>query len=281
MRRLEPVKILPALAALLVCAFTAYAADITDEVVASGKNRAGMTFTRDDSADMTALLDSLGMTWIDDLVASPRGATNHHKGRPHQLTDSGGFSFNIPTDGGTDVRRGAVRVAASFGFSENNIGGGTFDRMRSDIRGMPDRHVTEGGRVYFVPKNGDFLKKYGVSVKALFTNGDIYDVTEDFGVRIMIGDADRGSLMLYLDALYADSDRMAGDLRQQKTTPDGRTVTIFYDGLRDGTLNGTFWLTKEAASDGADGGCDAGGASVAAAFSAALVRAVRRQKGRA
>ena len=260
MRLSKLAKILLASTALSACALAAGAADVTSKIIASGKNRADMTFTADDSADVTALLDSLGMTWIEDLVTSPQGATTHRKGEPYQLTDDGGFSFNIPTDVGTDPRQGAVRVTASFSFSENNIGIGTFEQMRSDIRGMSDQYVTEGGHTYFVPKHKDFLKKYGISIKALFTNGDIYDVTDDFDYRIMVDDADRGSLPIYLGALYADSNKMGSDLWQDKTTAKGETVTIFYDGKRDGALNGTFWLAKEAASgDGNGGGCNAGG----------------------
>ena len=262
MRLSKLAKILLASTALSACALAAGAADVTSKIIASGKNRADMTFTADDSADVTALLDSLGMTWIEDLVTSPQGATTHRKGEPYQLTDDGGFSFNIPTGAGTDPRQGAIYLTAPFSFSENNIGVGTFDKMRSDIRGMTDRYVTESGRTYFVPEHKDFLKKYGISIKALFTNGEAYDVTYYFDYKIMIDDADRGSLPIYLSALYADSNKMGSDLWQEKTTSAGNKVTIFYDGKRDGNLNGTFWLTKEATpEDNGGGGCDAGASS--------------------
>ncbi len=259
----KPAKTLLASALLCFGALAAGATDVTGELIASGKNRAGMTFATIDSADVTALLDSLDMTWVDSLVTTPQGATNRHRGEPYELTDDGGFSFNIPTDVTTNPRKGAIYLTASFSFSENNIGVGTFDKMRSDIRGMTDRYVTEGGHTYFVPEHKDFLKRYGISIKALFTNGDTYDVTYYYDYKIMIDDADRGSLPIYLSALYADSNKMGGDLWQEKTTSAGNKVTIFYDGKRDGNLNGTFWLTKEAAPDDGNGGggCNAGAAS--------------------
>lgn len=276
MRRFTLIKISLALAALICTAQAAYSADITNEIIAPDRNRARMTFAKDDGGAVTQLLGSLDLTWIDDLVTSPQGSTVHHKGRPHQLTDSGGFSFSIPAHAAAGAQRGAVRSTASFSLTGGNIGSGTFRQMRSEVTGRSDSHVIVDGRKYFVPENKNFLKKYGISIMALFTTGEIYDVTREFDYRILIDEVYIGSLPIYLSALYADSNKRGGGFWQRFTTTDGETVTIFYDGDEDGELNGTFWLTKRDYIDGGlhfgvGSGCSALGAPVLALLSALFV----------
>jgi hypothetical protein len=243
--------------------------DVTDELIAPGKNGASIFFSIDEGYN--DFLTAMGLEWAPGLST---GETSFVEDREGQLPGDSGFKISIPLD--EPDLTGVVGVETNITLTPAMVGQKTFDEIVSFIAdkhkaGAPLQPGGEGGfmtegeeEFYIFYSAKDLFEAYGVSIMGLFQDGKERSISKSFqcGVLYDTDAFEDGKIHVTFGPLLADSDLGDGgecemDLTDTLSFPT--RMAILYDGNNDNRLEFSYWLAGEKREyDGNGGGCAAG-----------------------
>ncbi|MDR2444430.1 MAG: FMN-binding protein [Spirochaetaceae bacterium] len=217
-------------------------ADVTDQVVSSSANKAGLHFMA--TPDIPKFAEQIenaranGFVWsVGNWAQIPGSSTNFITGKTNQLAAAGsGFQFTLNTKAANaDTLRPAIRFNAMFYFTadNNNLGSDTYPSLRAALEALPNH---EG----WVMPESSVLTDLGIKVFTTYNNKP-QDITDRISFGLMV---DEGKILISYGAVMVD--RAISDFSQE-----GRSLLvsdeeelIWSDGAADNMITAAWWIGK-------------------------------------
>jgi hypothetical protein len=252
--------------------FAAEEADITNQLVTEGNNKALLMFTIPASGldtEFDKWFETRNYVLCHTVTESPLGITEYVTGEDNQIEGNSGFRFYIPTSlaDKPNGKHALVGFASTYLLKRDVIGAERFDALVAEAQQLYDNG--EGVGSWTTPYDPFFLNRYDLQVFMRFQDGKVRNVTAG-GVLMLtmdLSNAANGDVLFGFGALAIDKD--ATDISwhesERKTFPgESLTLSFIYDGVADGNIDVTWWIAAKPQGNDYGNGNSSGGCSTGA-----------------
>jgi hypothetical protein len=250
---------------------------VNDLLMPPAENKGELSFTEfveGQFPEADAFLAENGLRW-SGYLATGKGSSAFYTEGKNQIEGKSGVTFIISTK--TSVADAFTGFASVYVFTPQGVGENVYKKLVDELNSLPAMDYGEYGKMVVVSP-GNLFPKLGLSILQVYSDGterDVTDVMIDLGLEI--SKMNEGETTAYWGVLVAD--RAASDVSYNipiTLSSIGEDGHILFDGKRDNTINGTFYIARTAKESGSSGGCDVGlGALALAVLAAALLRVKR------
>jgi hypothetical protein len=244
-------------------------------------NAAGLNFVEfveDERPEADAFLRENNLRWSAYLSTGNGSSSPYTNGRG-QLEGNSGVAFTIATTKASGP--GAFTgFSSTYAFTPENLGDGVYKKMTDELSSMPSSDYGEYG-VMAVTSPRDLFPPLGLSIIQVYEDGterDVTDVMIDIGFEI--SKMSEGVITAYWGALVANRDASDSDYYMPIVLSTiGEEGHILFDGNRDGSLTGAFYIAQKETDAGGGSGCNIGPGAFMLAVLCTGTALLRRKRG--
>jgi uncharacterized GH25 family protein len=228
----------------------------TDLLMPAADNGAGLNFAEfveGQLPEADSFLAENQLRWAAYL-ASGRGSSSFYTEGKNQLAGDSGVAFTIPVK--NSEPDAFTAFSSVYVFTPQNIGEDAYKTLADELS---TRTAEYGAMIVASP--GELFPKLGLAIVQVYADGTERDVT---GVMVDAGfetsKMAEGETAVYWGVLVADRAASSADNNIPVVLSSiGEDGHILFDGKRDGSIDGTFYIARASAPAGkSSGGCDAG-----------------------
>jgi hypothetical protein len=214
---------------------------VTDQVIEETANTAYLSFVA--TPDIPLFAQEIqnahgnGFTWsVGDLAEKTGSSSAYISGKPNQLAAAGsGFQFTLNTNAvNTDTLRPAIGFGAIFNFTSDNLGGATYNSLRTALEGLEE--IGEG----WVAPDASVLTGLGIGVFTTY-QGSQRDITDRVSAGMRL---EENAIMIYYGVVMVDRDISDFDEEGTPLLVSDAEERIWSDGALDGKITCEWWIGK-------------------------------------
>jgi hypothetical protein len=220
-----------------------------------------------------------GLRWSGYLATGKGSGAFYTEGK-NQLSGESGVTFTLPmTASDVDAFTGFSSV---YVFTPENLGERVYETLTDELSDLPAAETPYGRMVVVSPR--ELFPKLGLSIVQVYDDGterDVTDVMIDIG--FVISKMSEGETTAWWGVLVADRNASDDGYNMPVVLSSiGEDGHILFDGKRDDSINGTFYIARTGTDKkSGSGGCDTfslGKFAMAGVVLSATLRKKRRQR---